>query len=67
MWVERYAFRESVVEGVDIFKWPADGNLPRNSPTFVSQAFVDLWQSAGLTGLTFTELWPDSKFSLPWS
>ena len=49
MRISKYVFNLDVTDGVDIFKIP---NL-RVSPTFVSQRFVDLWNSAGLHGLRF--------------
>ena len=49
MMIQRYAFREEIIRGVDIFKISA----LRVSPTFVSQRFVDLWHSSGLRGLEF--------------
>jgi hypothetical protein len=49
MRITHHVFRPEVVRGVDVFKIP---NL-RSSPTFVSEAFVKLWQEAGLRGLEF--------------
>jgi hypothetical protein len=54
MMIKRHAFHPEIVKAVDIFKIP---NL-RNSPTFVGQRFVDLWNSAGLKGLDFERVWP---------
>ena len=50
MLITRHIFRPSVVGKNDIFKLP---DL-RGGRIFVSQRFVDLWQSAGLRGLKFT-------------
>jgi hypothetical protein len=49
MIVNRYVFRPEVISGVEIFKIP---NL-RVSPTFVSERFVERWNSGGLAGLGF--------------
>jgi hypothetical protein len=49
IWIDHHVFHPEVVRGVDIFKIP---NL-RSSPTFVNEAFVKLWQDAGLRGLEF--------------
>ena len=57
MLIKRYVFRSDVISGIDIFKIP---DL-RVSPTFVSQRFVDLWNSHGLKGLEFKLVWPLSK------
>jgi len=53
MRIVRYVLRPEVVNSVHIFKIP---NL-RNSPTFVSEKFVALWESANLKGLTFKLVW----------
>lgn len=53
MMIQRYVFRADVIAGIDIFKIP---NL-RVSPTFVSQRFVDQWNTAGLKGLEFHLVW----------
>ena len=52
-YIRKYAFRASVIQGVDIFKIP---NL-RAEPTFVSHRFVDLWKKSRLKGLEFTQRW----------
>jgi hypothetical protein len=53
MIVKRYVFRIGTIGEVDIFKIP---NL-RVSPTFVSRKFVDAWESSGLVGLGFKQVW----------
>jgi hypothetical protein len=53
MWINKYVFRPEIIGHSDIFKIP---NL-RVSPTFVSQRFVDLWNSADLKGLEFKLVW----------
>lgn len=54
--ISRYIFHADAIRNISIFKIP---NL-RVSPTFVSQPFVDLWRSAGLKGLEFTQVWADA-------
>jgi hypothetical protein len=49
MMIQRYAFHQEVIRGMDAFKIP---NL-RASPTFVSQRFIDEWHKAKLQGLEF--------------
>jgi len=56
MQINKYVFRPEVIGFSDIFKIP---NL-RVSPTFVSQRFVDLWNSAELKGLEFRLVWAPS-------
>jgi len=53
MRINRHVFRPEVVKGIDVFKIP---NL-RVSPTYVSQRFGDLWNSADLKGLEFKQVW----------
>lgn len=53
MRINRYVLRPEVVQDAHIFKIP---NL-RVSPTFVSEHFVELWTSAGLTGIDFEKVW----------
>ena len=53
IWIKRHMFRPDVIKGNDIFKI----KTLRVSPTFVSQRFVDLWNSAGLKGLEFKQIW----------
>lgn len=53
MLIKQYAFRESVIKELDVFKIP---NL-RVSPTFVSHRFVEQWKSSGLVGLDFKQVW----------
>ncbi len=53
MRITRYAFRPDVVAGVDIFKIPNQ----RVSSTYVSDRFVQLWNSSGLVGLRFEKIW----------
>lgn len=55
--IDQHIFRPDRVHGVDAFKIP---NL-RVSPTFVSKAFVDRWNSEGLNGLEFTQVWTPSN------
>jgi len=50
MEIEHYAFRESVIGDSIIFKIPCH----QSSSIFLTEAFIDLWRSAGLTGLDFT-------------
>lgn len=57
MMVQQYAFKEDAVRNIHIFKI---SNL-RVSPTFLSQAFVDLWNASGLTGLEFQKVWSSSE------
>lgn len=54
MRITKHVFRAEVVGETSAFKIP---NL-RVSPTFVGERFVDLWNSAGLTGLDFKRVWP---------
>lgn len=54
MAISRHSFRPDMLRARHAFKIP---NL-RVSPTFVSSEFVTRWNDAGLTGLTFTRLWP---------
>lgn len=54
MAIDRFAFKEGMLEGVDVFKIP---DL-RVSPTFVSSRFVERWSASGLTGLDFLQVWP---------
>ncbi|MEM9493164.1 MAG: DUF1629 domain-containing protein, partial [Myxococcota bacterium] len=49
--IERPAFIESAVRGLDIFRLPY-----RAMPTYVSQGFVDRVASAGLVGLEFDKV-----------
>jgi hypothetical protein len=56
MMIGRYVFRAEALRGVESFKIP---NL-RVSPTFVSKKFVAAWNSAGLAGLTFKQVWAPS-------
>jgi hypothetical protein len=53
MRVNRYELRPQVVGDIDIFKLPS----LRVSPTFVSERFVDLWNSSDLRGLEFKRIW----------
>lgn len=53
MHVTKHVFRGDVVAETSAFKIP---NL-RASPTFVSERFVELWNSAGLKGLDFKMVW----------
>lgn len=53
MRINRYVLRLEVVQDVHIFKIP---NL-RVSPTFVSEYFAELWNSARLRGLEFKKVW----------
>jgi hypothetical protein len=53
MHISRYVFRESAIQGIDIFKI---SNL-QVSPTFVSNRFVDLWKANGLKGFDFHLVW----------
>lgn len=58
MTIERHVFRPDAIQGVvDAFKVPR----LRASPTYVLESFVDAWQAAGLTGLTFRQLWPPRR------
>jgi hypothetical protein len=54
MTINRIAFREPIVRGVDIFRLPH-----RGSPTYVSQRFVDAANAANLEGLEFIPVWPN--------
>ena len=53
MRIRKHVFRSGVDATTPAFKIP---NL-RVSPTFVTDGFVDLWHSEGLTGLDFTKVW----------
>jgi hypothetical protein len=53
MKIINYVFQSSILGDVTIFKIP---NI-RNSPTFVSERFVNLWDSENLKGLKFTQVW----------
>jgi len=53
MRINRFVFRPEVIGRCDVFKIP---NL-RVSPTFVSQRFVEFWNSAELKGLEFKLVW----------
>jgi len=55
MRVRRYAFRDGLVGALPIFKITG----LRASPTFVSDAFVEEYRAAGLTGLVFKQVWED--------
>ena len=48
-WIGHYGLRHDAIAGSDIFKI---ADLPVSS-IFVTQRFVDLWQTTGLRGLTF--------------
>ena len=52
MRIKRYELRPDAIRGVEIFKIPNR----RVSRTFVGQQFVDLWNQAGLKGLTFEQV-----------
>lgn len=56
MRIMKHAFRADVVAETQAFKIP---NL-RVSPTFVGERFVELWNSAGLKGLDFQQVWASS-------
>jgi hypothetical protein len=55
--VSKYVFYPDVVAGVDIFKLKGR----RVSPTFVSEKFVEMWKTAGLTGLRFDKVWSSDE------
>ncbi|XDD51447.1 DUF1629 domain-containing protein [Leptospira sp. WS92.C1] len=55
MTVNRYSFKTEVINGVHAFKI---SDL-RASPTFVSEVFVQTWNSAGLRGLDFKKVWSE--------
>ncbi len=55
MLVARPAFYKEVIGKTDIFKI----SHRRASPIYFSQRFVDLWHSAGLTGVEFDRVWSD--------
>ena len=52
MYIERVAFIEPAIRGLDIFRLPH-----RGSPTYVSQRFVERVAEGGLVGLDFDEAW----------
>jgi hypothetical protein len=53
MMIKRHAFKADRVRDADIFKITS----LRVSPTFVSRAFVDAWNSLGFVGLRFERVW----------
>lgn len=55
MQIKEYVFMPDALDGLDIFKI----DNVRVSSTFVSQRFVDTWQSLGLQGLEFKLVWTD--------
>ena len=56
MRIEKIAFVPSLVQDIDIFRLPH-----RSTPTYVSQQFVDRFNSAKLCGLEFLPVWPHSE------
>lgn len=50
MLIERVAFVQSAIEGLDLFRLPH-----RSTPTYVSERFVERVKSAGLRGLIFNK------------
>ena len=56
MLIKRHVFRADAVMEAPVFKIP---NL-RVSPRYVGERFVGLWNSAGLKGLDFQEVWSAS-------
>ena len=52
--IRRHVFRREVVDDVDLFKLTT-----RGGSIYVSQRFVDLWNSHWLTGLMFKRVWID--------
>jgi hypothetical protein len=55
--ISKFVLRADVVEGVDIFKLKGR----RVSPTYVSEKFVEMWKTAGLTGLRFDKVWSSEE------
>jgi hypothetical protein len=53
MHVKKYEFRFDIIKNIHVFKIPG----LRVSPTFVDEYFVNMWNSLGLTGLEFKEVW----------
>jgi hypothetical protein len=54
MMVNRHVFRDDIVGEHPVFML---AQLP--TTLFFSQRFVDLWRSAGLTGIEFKQVWPE--------
>jgi hypothetical protein len=52
MWISKYSFKRALVLGVDAFKLEGLSG----SPTFLSNRFVDAWNSSGLEGLEFRQV-----------
>jgi hypothetical protein len=53
MFIRRLALRKDVIGDDDIFKFSRE----RGDSICFSQRFVDLWRSAGLTGVAFHQVW----------
>lgn len=58
MKLKSVAFQPNVIEGLDVFRLPH-----RATPTYVSERFVQMVQSAGLVGLDFKEVWKSADIN----